>query len=184
MIDKAISNGDIEDILKSIQLLDDEKISKFKDLLKKSDLDEVVEFSEKIAKKNQFLDFLYEIVYNEPAKYIKERSQLHKIIEKELWLFGEEYEQTPKLFSDKKLKNNLEELRNQYLKFTLSEEDKNTVEIQDKYLEGITDLFFFNEKRIGEQESEILIVELKSPRCRITQKKLTKLKNMLIKLKT
>ena len=172
LIDKAISNGDIEDILKSIQLLDNEKISKFKDLLKKSDLDEVVEFSEKIAKKNQFLDFLYEIVYNEPAKYIKERSQLHKIIEKELWLFGEEYEQTPKLFSDKKLKNNLEELRNQYLKFTLSEEDKNTVEIQDKYLEGITDLFFFNEKRIGEQESEILIVELKSPRCRITQKEI------------
>ena len=37
------------------------------------------------------MDFLHELCYGEISKWLKERSQLHKIVEKQLWIFGEEY---------------------------------------------------------------------------------------------
>lgn len=172
LVDRAINNGNIESIVNSILDLKDEKLEKFKDLLKKVNLDEVIEFSEKIARRNQFLDFLYKIIYEEPSKFLKERSQLHKIIEKELWLFGEQYESTTKLFSDKNLEKNLEELSKKHLSDQPTVEDENLIEVRDEKLRTITDLFFFNEKRIGENESEIMVVELKSPICKITQKEI------------
>ena len=39
-------------------------------------------------------------------------------------------------------------------------------------MENITDLFFFNEKVLDNEDREIMVVELKSPRCAIGKKEL------------
>jgi hypothetical protein len=172
LLDKAISNGDIEGILQSIISLNDEQVAKFRELLKKADISDIIRFTTDIVEKQRFLDFLNEIIYGDIAKHILERKQLHKIIERHLWLFGEEYSVTPVLFSDKSFKNNLEALREKYFKNEKSEEDENYFDITDQGILDIPDLWFFNEKPLANGKHEIMIIELKAPRVRISQKEL------------
>lgn len=175
LIDKAINHGDLEFILSQIIPLNNEKTTKFKELLKKADLEHIIQFSENVATKVQFLDFLNELVYGKPAKHVKERSELHKIIEKELWVFGEQYDNTPNLFSDKSLKNNLNSLREKLFTDELSAEEGTLIELEDEELKDITDLFFYNERILDDEKREVMIVELKAPKCRIGQKELGQL---------
>lgn len=175
LVDKAINHGELLQIIDQIVLLKDEHIKKFNNLLEKTELEDVIQFSEDVAKKIQLLDFLEEIIYGTPSEYIKERSQLHKIIEKNLWIFGEQYNDTPVLFSDKSLRNNLTALRKDLFDYELTEKDENIINIEDNNLKDITDLFFFNEKVMDSQKQEVMVVELKRPSCKINQKELNQL---------
>jgi hypothetical protein len=179
LLDKAISNGDIEEILLSITALDDEQVKKFRELLDNVALSEVIRFSHDVYKKQQFLDFLHQIVYGEIAKYLLERKQLHKIIEKHLWIFGEEYTNTPILFSDTQLAKNLEQVRTKHFKFQKNKNDINYYDIKDKNILDITDLFFYNERIMNNNQREIMIVELKAPRVKISQTELNQVERYM-----
>ncbi|MNK83952.1 hypothetical protein D3C87_1037890 [compost metagenome] len=174
LVDKAITNGDIEYIFKKIIKLSDENLEKFHDLLVKTDLEDVVHFTSQVADKIEFLEFLHELTYGEIAKHVKERSQLHKIIENELWLFGENYNGTPNLWSDKKIGNILNEIRTKHFNYEPTEEDENIIQLVEG-TENITDLFFLNEKVTDNDEREIMVVELKSPKCAIGEKELSQI---------
>jgi hypothetical protein len=174
LLDKAISNSDNDDleyILKAITALDNDRVKKFKELLENVALSEIIRFTNDIYKKEQFLDFLHQIIYGNVSKYLLERKQLHKIIEKNLWVFGDEYAGTPNLFSDTRLAKNLDALHNEHFKFQENKDDINYYEdITDKGILDITDLFFYNEKLINTSKREIMIVELKAPRVKISQR--------------
>ncbi len=179
LIDLAISNGDIEAVLSSINSLNQEMIKKFKELIERVDLENVIKFSTDIVQKSTFLDILNNLIYSDISSHVKERSQLHKIIEKQLWIFGEEYANTPKLFSDKNLENNLRELRTKYFFYEPTASDDNLIQFDDGKIMDITDLFFFNEKIINDSKREIMVVELKAPRCAISQKELNQVDRYL-----
>lgn len=175
LLDKAISNGNIGYIFSKVLKLSDNNLEKFYNLLEKTDLEDVVHFASMVSEKLEFIEFLHELTYGEISKHIKERSQLHKIVENELWLFGESYNGTPKLWSDKKIGNILKELREEYFNYEPTEEDKNLIPLSDEGLNDITDLFFFNEKITDNGEREILVVELKAPKCAIGEKELNQI---------
>jgi hypothetical protein len=172
LIDKAISNGYVEDIFTNVIKLSDESLQKLHALLEKTELEDVISFASVVADKLEFLDFLHEIVYGDISKILKERSQLHKIIEKELWLFGESYSGTPHLWSDKKIGKILEELRDKYFNYIPSENDENLIRLEGEGTNNITDLFFMNEKILDNEDKEIMVVELKSPKCAIGKKEI------------
>lgn len=179
LINLAIANGDLRTILSYFTNLNPAIIKKFKELLDTVDLENVIEFSTDIAKKTSFLDFLNTIIYSDISKKVKERSELHKIIENNLWLFGEQYVNTLKLFSDKNLQNNLQELRTAYFSYEPTISDENLIECADAKIKDITDLFFFNENIINDTQREIMIVELKAPCCAIGQKELNQVDRYL-----
>jgi hypothetical protein len=183
LLDKAISNGDnhdLEDILKAITALDNDRVKKFKDLLENVALSEVIRFTNDIYKKEQFLNFLNQIIYGEVSEHLLERKQLHKIIEKNLWIFGEEYTSTPNLFSDTQLKKSLDELHNKYFKFEKNKDDINYYEdITDRDILDITDLFFYNERLMNNKQREIMIVELKAPQVKISQRELNQVERYM-----
>jgi len=171
LIDKALANGHVEEVFAKVAGLSEANMQKFHQLLQQTELENIIAFSSAVAAKLEFIDFLYELTYGDVAGVLLERSQLHKIIERELWLFGEAYNGCPHLWSDKKIGNILEELRNKYLRYQPSKEDENL--IQDvEGLDNITDLFFLNEKVLDNEDREIMVVELKSPRCAIGKKEL------------
>jgi hypothetical protein len=183
LLDKAISNSDnddLMDILKAITVLDNDKVKKFRELLENVALSEVIRFTNDIYRKEQFLDFLHQIVYGEISKHLLERKQLHKIIEKNLWVFGEEYASTPNLFSDTQLAKNLDALHDKYFEFQENKDDINYYEdITDKEILDITDLFFYNEKLMNNSQREIMIVELKAPRVKISQRELSQVERYM-----
>jgi len=176
LLNKALENGDIEFIFKEVLKLSPSSLEKFHTLLGKTDLEDVVHFASLVSEKLEFLDFLHELNYGEISGYIKERSQLHKIVEDQLWLFGENYNGTPNLWSDKKIGNILKETREKYFGYEPAIEDNNLIELTtESGLNDITDLFFFNEKITDSNAREIMIVELKSPKCSISEKEIAQI---------
>jgi hypothetical protein len=173
LLDKAISDGNIEYLFSKILKLSDESLLKFNSLLQKTDLEDVIQFASQVSEKLEFLNFLHELTYGEISKVLKERSQLHKIIENELWVFGENYNGTPHLWSDKKIGNILNQLHDTYLSYEPTKEDENLIE--ENNLDDITDLFFYNEKITDSDEREIMVVELKSPKCAIGLKEINQI---------
>ena len=175
MLKKLIEEGNVEFIYSEILKLSKESREKFEDLLKLTDMDDVVEFSSSVATRTSFLNFLNDLCYGDVSKWLKERSQLHKIIEKQLWIFGEEYTDNTKLWSDKSLEHNLEDLHKKHFGYEPTEEDENVIkECQDKDRD-ITDLFFYNQKKMGNGREEVFVVELKAPSCAISNKEMTQI---------
>lgn len=176
LIHTAIKDGHIRSLLLQLLNLKDDTRTRLKELLNKTDLESIINFSSKVAQKSEFLDFLHEITYGDVAKVLLERKQLHLIIEENLWLFGESYADTPKLWSDRKIGKILEELHREYLSYSPHADDGNLAEeAADPALSDITDLFFYNEKIADGEIKEIMIVELKSPKCAIHQKEINQI---------
>jgi hypothetical protein len=176
LMERAIADGNILEILDNLLKSDKQTTDKFKQLLDVTDMESVVHFNSEVAKKIEFLDFLFELNYGEISSHILERAQLHKIVEKELWLFGESYNGAPNiLWSDKKLLKIFEDLRKQFLEYIPNKEDENYIELEGQGLNNITDLFFTNEKPLDSGNREFMIVELKSPRCKISSKEITQI---------
>lgn len=175
MVKKLIEDGNVEFLYSEILKLSEESRQKFKDLLRLTDMDDVVEFSSSVASRTSFLNFLYDLCYGNVSDWLKERSQLHKIVAKKLWIFGEEYTEETKLWSDKNLEHNLEELHKRYFSYEPTEEEENLIMDSKDKNRDITDLFFFNKKKTGNGRSEVMIVELKAPSCAIADKEIAQI---------
>jgi len=172
LIDRTISNGELDKILGSIIKLNKKMTNKFSDLLEKTDLENIIEFSDKVASKIEDIEFLEKLVYSEISKNVKERKELHKFLEKMLWVFGEEFNDTTKLLSDKSLKNNLTQLRDDCMKFKPNKTKDNVNTDISKPVKSITDLFMYHERVIDYKKREVLIVELKAPKVKISPKEI------------
>lgn len=68
LIDRTISNGEFDQILRSILKLNNKMVSQFSNLLEKTELDDIIEFSDKVSKKVEELEFLEKMVYSEISK--------------------------------------------------------------------------------------------------------------------
>jgi hypothetical protein len=172
LIDRTISNGELDKILGSILKLNKNMTLKFSDLLEKTDLENIIEFSDKVASKIEGIEFLEKLVYSEISNNVKERKELHKFLEKMLWVFGEEYNETTKLLSDKNLQKNLTQLRDDCMEYKSSKKEDNTITEIDKSVKSITDLFMYNERILDHKKREVLIVELKAPKVKISPKEI------------
>lgn len=162
--------------MNSILKLNKKTIIQFNDLLSKTKLEDVIEFSDKVAMKMEELEFIEKLTYSEISKHVKERKELHKFLEKMLWIFGEEFNDSTRLLSDKGLENNLRTLRNELMKYTPSKNDDNINKDIPKSTKSITDLFLYSEKIIDCNKREILIVELKAPKVKISANELAQAK--------
>ena len=176
MVRKLLEEGDAQFIVDKVLSLPEEKKKQLHDLLQTADFGEVIRFSSQVARKQRFIEFLQELTYGELSKSVKERSQLHKIVENELWIFNEAYNGTPQLWSDKSLANNLDELHRQYFDYEPTEEDENLITDYKDTMRDITDLFFYNEKRLVNGRREVMIVELKAPSCAISNHEMNQAK--------
>ncbi|GAB4053589.1 ATP-binding protein [Spirosoma litoris] len=177
LMDRAIRSGQIQDIFNKILKLDNQTVDRFHSLLQKTDLETVIQFSNNVAIKNQFLKFLHNIVFGTVGDVLRERCQLHKIVEQNLWLFGENYSETPVLWSDKQIGGILDEIRDKCLNYEPSEADENIIEDlpERSGLNDITDLFFYNDKVLDSGKREFMVVELKAPKCKLSQKELNQI---------
>ena len=136
LIDRTITTGELDKILQKILRLDTKYVKRFNDLLDRVEIEDVIEFSEKVSKKIEDLEFIEKLAYNEISKHIGERKELHKVLEKTLWIFNEKYLDNTRLLSDTSLENNLKNLREQNLiyKPNKKEDNINTEIVQKKYV--------------------------------------------------
>lgn len=165
----AIESGptDLTKILSEVLDLPIEKRQELAGLLEKTTLSNIISASKIITDRLEFLQGLETLVFDKELKHkVHERTQLHRIVAENSWMFGEQYH----LSVD-------DESLTQVLKAHLS--DKMQIELDKPVLRedgrrGIVDLMFSRNIQIaGSENREHLIVELKRPDVKIDQAAIT-----------
>ena len=159
-------------ILNEVLDLDMEQRDELAELLERTSLSAIINTTKIISDRIAFINGLEQILFDSNyEKRLKERSQLHKILLNEMWIFGDQYEYG---FDDISLKNVLKK----HLK--LLEREELLKEIDMKSLNGlddIPDLGLWRQYHFGKPgEYENLIIELKRPSCTISEKEINQVK--------
>lgn len=147
----------LQRILQEVLHLPKEKQEELSELLDRTSLSAIIEANKLISDRLTFLKGLEELLFNkESKKELDERSQLHKILEEETWIFGEEYHLTA---SDESLTT---VLRKYILKLRPNEKIKPV--IRDDGRQAIIDLLLAREvPQNYKNRREFLVIELKRP---------------------
>lgn len=93
LIREALETGPtaLRRIFREVLNLSDERLAELDELLNRISLSAIISASRKITDRLDFLASLEKLVFEESRATLTERSQLHRIIAAEFWVFGEEY---------------------------------------------------------------------------------------------
>jgi hypothetical protein len=153
----------LQKILTEVLELGLEKQEEFAQLLEKTSLSAIINASKTITDRIDFITGLQILVYDY-KRVLLERKQLHKILEDQTWIFGEQYHLTA---SDATLNSVLDIYKNIIGR---ESEDDRTV-LRPEGTEGIIDLMLSRSLVHNEPDGvENLIVELKRPSVKIDSK--------------
>lgn len=150
-------------IINKVFELTTEKQEELAALLDRVELSRVVSLASEVVGRIDFLNALHILVYQaEARKKLKERLQLHKILLRGLWLFGEQYHLGT---SDSTLRNVLKE----HLRILGREELAWEGEVPDDLrMDRIPDLMLYSQLPVGRPgEYDHLVVELKRPSVKV-----------------
>ena len=157
---QLLQSEDLASVLTSVLGLEGEEVSRFASLLRRTSLSSIIAVADLLVDRLRFLNELEILVYDTPAKWVKERSQLHKIIEGHTWVFGEQYHL---MGSDRRIHTILSEALSQ----SPIEDSENILEV-DPGLRDVPDLYLARSRwNEGAKFNQHLIVELKRPSVRI-----------------
>ncbi|MFK0221916.1 ATP-binding protein [Streptomyces vinaceus] len=162
--------GHVNRILDEVFRLSSDDKSELDRLLNRTSLSSIIKASSSVADRLDFLAALSHMVFDpEVRKLVKERTELHKILENETWVFGEHYQL---LVSDRSL--------NQVLERHLTVMGRDAMSPAPVHREdgsvGIVDLMLSRARREHDRMQH-LVVELKAPKVRVTDKELAQIKS-------
>lgn len=169
------SPSELQIIMTEVLDLPKRKQEELAKMLREASLSSIISAAKVVADRLNFLSGLEQILFEQNMKArLKERSQLHKIIEENTWLFGEEYNLS---VSDKGLTSVLQKHRK-----LLDEEiviDRPVKHISQE--RGIVDLMFSRMlRRHRVEELDHLVIEIKRPKVNIGQKETAQIENYAI----
>lgn len=149
-------------ILTEVLELPADKRAEFAALLERTSLSAIINASKVVTDRLDFIAGLNKLVFEpEVAKVLKERTQLHRILASETWIFGEEHH----LMVDDR---GLTEVLRQVLEKEAPEVKLDTPVTTETGHAGIVDLMFGRAKKHwGGSGREYLVVELKRPTVKI-----------------
>ena len=162
----------IKTILTEVFNLTQQQQDDLAELLTHTSLPDIIDTAKTVSDRLVFLQVLEEMVYNDSVgKAIKERTQLHKVLLKELWIFGEKYTLGT---SDQSLRNLLKAHLN------CLGRDELTPEIPPEAVEDLTripDLCLFQQICPSYENFEHLVIELKRPTLTLTLKEMDQIRD-------
>lgn len=173
MLRNAIERGpeELQLILKEVLDLPVRQQKELAALLQETSLTSIITAAKTVADRLKFIAALESIVFDPETKgRLKERSQLHKLLAENTWVFGEEYNLW---VNDKDLRNIL--IRHKKLLApSLQIDDPVKVSGQKR---AIVDLMFSRStRRHRANDIEHLVVELKAPKVKIGADEMTQIK--------
>ena len=166
------SPTELQRILDEVLRLPKRKQKELATLLDETDLSAIISAATMVADRLKFLQGLRIILFDHEAKNrLKERSQLHKILETNTWIFGEEFNLWA---SDKELTTVLKIHKDKLDPDLIIDEPVKLLTRK----RGIVDLMLSrSQKRHRADDYEHLVIELKAPKVKLTAKELTQIKD-------
>jgi len=140
-----------------------DKASVLSGLLQQTSLSSIIEATSMVADRLRFLAGLQELLFQIPSKQnVKERGELHQILAREPWIFGEEFALTGS-------NENLNTVLRKHLgRLASGKSGKLKAVLRDDGSEGVVDLVLGRElPAYAKLRREFLVVELKRPSERI-----------------
>lgn len=147
-------------IIEQVVNLTSEQRKSFAHILKRSQLQYIVEAISIIEKRVSVIEGLKKIVFDY-HKFANEREHVQKLIEQHFWLFGEQYHM---LTADKNMRVSLREFE----KITAQEPSEAGLNISDNEALQRMDIFLYSNQVLDNDNSEMLIVELKAPHVKLS----------------
>ena len=158
LLKRSLENESLLEVLQEVAKLSDADIERFRKVLARTTLESIIKLSSEVTNRLTFLDLLHILVYGPDAKTVKERSQLHKIIDPHCWIFGPQFHLAT---SDKSFR---EVIRRHRKKAGLADIDDQALENVGG-VDDIPDLFLASTRDFPVQpKHHHLLVELKAPR--------------------
>ena len=167
----------IKTILTEVFSLTQQQQDDLAELLTHTRLPDIIDTAKTVSDRLIFLQILEKMVYNDAVgKPIKERTQFHKVLLKELWVFGEKYVLGT---SDQSLKNLLHEhIRCLGRDMLIPEIPPEATED----LSRIPDICLFRQICPSYEQYEHLVIELKRPTLTLTKKELDQIEDYAMKV--
>lgn len=147
-------------IIEQVVSLTSEQRKSFANVLKRSQLQYIVEAISIIEKRVSVIEALKKIVFDY-TEFANERDHVQKLIEQHFWLFGEQYHM---LTADKNMRVSLSEFE----KITAHETPDTVHAITEKEALQRMDIFLYSQQVLNNRDSEMLIVELKAPHVKLS----------------
>lgn len=163
------------DSLERIVGLNETDTEKFHSFVTRIKLSKILTKYAELIRRKTFLETLSKLVYDETiSEHLAERTQLHKIVAEEVWIFGEGYENENLLSNDKGLVTLIRSyIKRTDLRFDIPEDDAEVEKIisllqedKDSCIRKIPDLAMMKKIKDGEAE-KFLVIELKKPSVKI-----------------
>jgi len=169
------SPEELQIIMNEVLGLPKRKQEELATLLQEASLSSIISAAKTVGDRLKFLSALEMILFDKEMKNrLKERSQLHKMLEESTWMFGEEYNLS---VSDKSLTAVLEKHRQLLCDDIVIDEPVKHIS-QER---GIIDLMMSRAlRRHRSNELEHLIVELKRPNVKIGDEEVTQIEKYAI----
>jgi hypothetical protein len=174
MLRQAIekSPDEVQLIMTEVLGLPKHKQEELAKLLRKTTLSAVISAAKMVAERLEFLTGLEAMLFDpDLKKHFKERSQLHKILAENTWVFGEQFALT---LSDKSLHEVLK--KHQHEAGIVDDTGKKLKRLDGRT--GIIDLFLTQKIPTARaDEHEYLVVELKAPSVKVGPKETAQLRS-------
>lgn len=172
MLRQAIERSpeDLQVIMDEVLLLPKKQREELAQLLRETSLSSIISAAKVVADRLKFLNGLEAVLFDpEPKKRLKERTQLHKIIAQNTWLFGEEFSLS---VNDQSLTAALVEHKKELKTDVVIDEP--VKHIYQK--QGILDLMLSKAtKQHRANQLTHLVVELKAPKVKIGHEEVTQI---------
>lgn len=180
MLRQAIEKSpeELQLILSEVLDLSEKKQKEFAKLLQETSLTAIISASKVVTDRLKFIEGLDTLLFTEQEKTnLKERSQLHRLLAENTWIFGEEFS----LSVDDK---SLTEVLRKYLALKGIETEVDTPVKRIDGRKGIVDLMLTRSIPCSrENELEHLVIELKRPTVDIGAKELEQIESYALLLR-
>ncbi|MCC9644403.1 ATP-binding protein [Rhodopirellula sp. JC740] len=162
-------------ILREVVSLPQAKQDELASMLDRAKLAEIISASHQVIGRLQFLDSLDDMIYGELSKKINEPRQLHRILSREMWIFGEQYN----LGADEKgLRNVLKAHMKILGRKEMVTEDVKLLDGKDARF----DLMLWTQVPTMHSHVEHLVIEFKRPTVTIDADEITQIQKYAIKV--
>jgi hypothetical protein len=168
LLRKVIDDGNLSFIINHVIALSKTSQSRLIDLLDKTNLEKVINFSALIASRLQTLELLEKIALSETEKHLDLYKKISKTIFKNPWLMGDEYINS---IPAQPQQNIIEILEDLFAKFIPQKATKknNVISGCKSCIKKLISQIIYNERRLDYDKKEISVIVIFAPAIKISQ---------------
>lgn len=183
LLRKVIDDGNISFIIEHVMGLSSDSKAKLIELLDKTNLEAVVNYTSSLAKMEQTLEMLNKITVCEVDKHTEQFADISVLLSRNMWLFGEQYMGTIAIEPEEDICRVLDKLFKMYISYKPQKKKyDNQIEECKRKVKSLSSMAFYSERKLAGNEKDILCVVMLAPSIKANQYDLAQIDNYIYHL--